>query len=76
MASASATAGEQRAQSLGLRVIAILAVLTVVEYLVAVSVDSSQVLVLFLAPVALVKAWLILQYFMHAPRLWRGEGGH
>lgn len=76
MTSASQRAGEPRAQGLGLRVIAILAVFTIVEYIVAVSLDSSQALVLFLTPVAIVKAWLILQYFMHLPKVWRGEGGH
>jgi heme/copper-type cytochrome/quinol oxidase subunit 4 len=76
VASASVRVDEARAQNLGFRVIAILGVLTIIEYLVAINVDSSQVLVLFLTPVALVKAWLILQYFMHASKLWRGEGAH
>lgn len=73
---AEIAAAEGRQQRLGLRIIAVLAVLTVVEYVIAVSLDSAQTLVLLLAPIAIVKAWLVLQYFMHAPRLWRDEGSH
>jgi len=76
MVSASQRAAEQRSHSLGLRIAALLAVLTIVEYIVAVSVDSSQALVLFLVPVALVKAWVIIVYFMHVSKVWRGEGSH
>ncbi|MEZ4502919.1 MAG: cytochrome C oxidase subunit IV family protein [Dehalococcoidia bacterium] len=76
MVSASQRAAEQRSHNLGLRMAALLAVLTIVEYIVAVSVDSSQALVLFLAPVAVVKAWVIIVYFMHVSKVWRGEGSH
>lgn len=69
-------AAEAKAQSRGLQIIGVLAVLTVVEYLIAIGVDSSTGLVLMLTPAALVKAWLILTEFMHLPRLWRGEGAH
>ena len=54
-----------------------LAVLTVVEYIIAVSLHSN--LLLYLVVIALLKAWLIVQYFMHIGQLWHGheeEGEH
>jgi len=60
---------------LGWIVIGGLAVLTAVEYWVAVSIHSSPLP--YLAVIALIKAWLIIQYFMHVAQLWRAEeGGH
>ncbi len=51
-----------------------LAVLTVLEFIVAISMAEP------LAPLAIIavlKAWLILQYFMHISQLWsEEEGGH
>lgn len=47
-----------------------LAVATVVEYVIAVS-DVPGALVLILA-IAVVKAWLIVVYFMHVGKLRRG----
>lgn len=58
---------------LGWIVIGALAVLTAVEYWVAVAIHST--VLPYLAVIALVKAWLIIQYFMHVSQLWRGEGG-
>lgn len=52
----------------GLYVAAGLAVLTVVEYLVAVSVSSPLLLLL---PFVVAKGLLILDYYMHARQLWR-----
>ncbi len=47
-----------------------LAVLTVVEFIVAVTVTSNlPILVVF----ALMKAGLIMHYFMHLLRVWRGH---
>ena len=69
-------AAEARAQGTGLRVIAILAVLTLVEYFVAVSIGKGPMLVTLLAVAAVAKTWLILQYFMHLPKLWNPDGGH
>jgi hypothetical protein len=69
-------ADEARAQGRGLRIIAILAVLTIVEYGVAVSVDSVSVLVALLSVAAVAKAWLIMQHFMHFPKVWHSDGGH
>ncbi len=57
---------------LGLQVIVILGVLTAIEFAVATGMDSSAtgpVLVL-----AVIKAALILYYFMHVAQLWRREG--
>jgi cytochrome c oxidase subunit IV len=67
---------EERAQGRGLRIIAILAVLTLVEYFIAVGVDARMLLVVLLSVVALLKAWLIVQYFMHLPKVWQPDGGH
>lgn len=68
--------GEAAAQRRGLIVIALLAVLTAVEYVIAVALDSTVVLVTFLALAAGAKAWAITVYFMHVSRLWRGEEAH
>lgn len=67
---------ESRAQGRGLIVIAVLAVLTIVEYLVAISLESPAALVALLALAAVAKAWLIMVEFMHLPKLWRADGGH
>jgi len=63
-------------QRRGLIVIAILAVLTIVEYVLAISIDDTAWLIGTLTPFALAKAFLILWYFMHVPLIWLGEGGH
>ena len=68
--------GEANEQRRGVRVIALLAVLTAIEYLFAISIGSVPLLVALLAVVALLKAWQIVQYFMHISKLWRGEEGH
>ena len=51
-----------------------LVVLTGVEYWIAVSLSGSTFP--YLVVIALIKAWLILRYFMHIRQLWRGEGDH
>lgn len=56
---------------LGWIVIGGLVVLTAVEYWVAISIHSSPLP--YLAVIALIKAWLIVQYFMHVAQLWRKE---
>ncbi len=73
---ASSSQAEARAQGTGLRVIAILAVLTLAEYFVAVSIGKGPMLVTLLSVAAVAKTWLILQYFMHLPKLWHPDGGH
>jgi len=60
-------------QKRGLTVIAMLAVLTIVEYIFAVLLDAPAALIVILFALALVKAWLIVMYFMHLPLLWQGE---
>ncbi len=60
---------EGRAVRLGWRVFAALAVLTVVEYVVAVELGNNLTP---LAVIALTKAGLIARYFMHIVALWRG----
>ncbi len=56
---------------LGLRVAGWLAVLTVIEYLIAVGVPFPLP---WLVPFVIAKGWLIMKYFMHIRHLW--EGGH
>lgn len=56
---------------LGWRVAGALAVLTAVEYVIAVNVDT--LVVLWLLPFILAKGWLILDYFMHFKALLRWE---
>ncbi len=47
-----------------------LAILTIVEYFLAISIDKNiPILVVF----ALAKAGLIIHYFMHLARLWFGD---
>ncbi|MBP6017256.1 MAG: hypothetical protein KA586_11095 [Candidatus Promineofilum sp.] len=57
------------AYRLGLITLVILAVLTIVEFFVAVYVGS--LVLLFI--IAVVKAAIIVQNFMHIARLWREE---
>ena len=47
-----------------------LVVLTLFEFFVAINLDNPTVLLLI---IALVKAGLIVQFFMHVYRLWRPE---
>jgi len=63
-------------QQRGLVAIVVLAVLTLVEYLVAIGLDSTTVVITLLAVFAIAKALVILEYFMHLSRVWRGEGDH
>lgn len=69
-------AGEAPAQRRGLIVFIALAVLTAIEYVVAVSLDSTALLITLLAVAAGAKCWAITVYFMHISRLWRGEEAH
>ncbi|NJN83585.1 MAG: cytochrome C oxidase subunit IV family protein [Caldilineaceae bacterium] len=50
----------------------ILAVLTVIEYFIAINMDSAVLLML----IALLKAVAVMNYFMHISRLWTQEGEH
>jgi len=63
---------EQKAKAYrrGLITFLFLMVLTIAEYIVAVNFTSS-IIMLFI--IALIKAALIVQVFMHVSRLWRGE---
>ena len=67
---------EAQEQSRGLVAIVLLAVLTIVEYVIAVGIDSISTVVTALAVIGVVKALVILEYFMHISKLWRGEGEH
>lgn len=56
---------------LGWRVAALLAVLTIVEYVIAINVGS--LVIVWLLPFVLAKGWLIMDYFMHFRAFLRGE---
>lgn len=56
---------------IGTKVILILAVLTVVEYVIAVTKPPGQIALIFL--IALLKAVLIVLYFMHVRQIWGSE---
>jgi cytochrome c oxidase subunit 4 len=56
----------------GVIIMVILAVLTVVEYLLA----TATGLWLLLVVIALVKAAIVIQYYMHLPRVLGQGGGH
>jgi cytochrome c oxidase subunit IV len=62
------TQGLRAKSKLGVRVAIWLAVLTVLEYLVAINIDSP---LLWLIPFVLAKGWLIMKYFMHIKDLLR-----
>jgi cytochrome c oxidase subunit IV len=74
------TISQRRAELAGARlgvwVIVLLALLTGFEYLIAVSVTTPALVVVLLVPFALTKAVLIVTYFMHVAKAWRGEGAH
>mgnify|MGYP001813450370 CR=1 FL=1 len=54
---------------LGVNTLIILAVLTAIEYVVGVTINSAVLLFI----IGLVKAAIIVQNFMHISRLWREE---
>ena len=56
-------------------VFGVLVVLTVIEFIVATA-DLALVGDVFLLLIALAKAGLIVQFFMHIYRLWRDEESH
>ena len=66
------TSGMTRALRTGWIVFLVLAVLTAVEFLVAVTVTTNLPALLVMA---LMKAGLIMYYFMHLLRVWREEEG-
>ena len=67
---------ESADQRRGLNMFVVLAVLTIVEYAVAVSLDSVPLLVTLLTAAAIAKCVAIAVTFMHITRLWRGEEAH
>ena len=56
----------------GLIVIAALAILTAIEYGIALTLPTAPRFAA-LGLIALVKAWLIIEYFMHFSNLWKSE---
>ena len=59
----------------GYFIFAILMALTLVEYVLGLEQFEGQFTV-FLVLIALLKAAIIVNYFMHIARLWKGEEGH
>ena len=57
----------------GVYIFILLAVLTIAEYFISIETDGS---VTFLMIIALLKAGLIVNFFMHIYRLWRTEEDH
>ena len=66
--------GLRSALHLGLVVIMVLAVLTIIEFVVPVVLERGPALPILVA-LTLVKAGLIVHYFMHLAQLWRREEG-
>ena len=62
---------ETSRMGIGTMVLLVLGVLTVIEYLIAVSKPPGQLALIFV--IAIGKAWLILVYFMHVKQLWKKE---
>ena len=56
---------------LALRVIVLLGVLTAIEFAIAIYMNAGAILLLVI--IALVKAWLIVEYFMHFSRAFRSS---
>lgn len=56
----------------GVVILVILAVFTIVEYILATQANLPLLLVL----IAVIKAAIVLQYFMHLPRVFSEEGNH
>jgi cytochrome c oxidase subunit 4 len=68
-----AVAARKAAYRSGLYVLIGLAVLTVLEFVIAAALEGSAV---FLFVIALVKAGLIVQYYMHLNQSWSEEEAH
>lgn len=60
----------QQTLKTGWVVIAVLAVMTAIEFMIAVAVEDTLLFVLLLV-IGVAKAWLIIQYFMHFGQLWQ-----
>jgi len=67
---------EQLEQRRGLVAIIVLAVLTAIEYVIAIGIDGTSLVVTLLAVIGVAKAVIILEYFMHLSKLWHGEEDH
>lgn len=62
---------KKSAYLLGLYILIALAVFTAIEYYVS-FLATTAIVALFI--MALIKAWLILKYYMHVSTLWSEEG--
>jgi len=66
----------RKPMQIGLVVAAILAALTVTEYVFATHIEQDTVRFLGITVSAIGKATLIVYYFMHIYRLWRPQEAH
>ena len=73
---AAERSGEASAQARGFVAMVILAVLTIVEFIVAIDIDSTTLVVVLLSVMGVAKAVIIVRTFMHVSKLWRGEEEH
>ncbi|MBE2222905.1 MAG: hypothetical protein IAF02_15275 [Anaerolineae bacterium] len=64
--------GKKAAMRRGNMVLLILALLTIVEFAIALYLDSTVLLLIM----SLLKAAVVVWVFMHVYRLWRGEEDH
>jgi len=67
------TSEKKARMRVGWNIIITLAVLTIVEFVISVYLKPSTP---YLIVTALVKAWLIVSYFMHITQVWRREVDH
>lgn len=58
---------------IGWSTFAVLAVLTIAEFAISVYLTPSTP---YLIATSLIKAWLIISYFMHVNQIWRREDDH
>ncbi len=63
---------KNKAYTISAVVAVFLAVVTVIEYVIALYTSSAVILLLL----GLVKAYAVVNYFMHISRLWSSEEGH
>ncbi len=61
---------------IGWMVALFLAVLTILEFIFASEVHNTDIRVIGVMAAGTVKAALIIWFFMHVSRAWRGEGAH
>lgn len=67
------TSSEKARMRVGWITFTALAVLTIVEFVISVYLTPSTP---YLIATSLIKAWLIISYFMHVNQIWQSEDDH